>query len=169
MSENMPPNATPEEIIAQYKSDKRKKRGKVTIIVILVFVILSAIGGTQKDSETSSGTNLASNDKPVDSSWVPAGFTQWVDDDNLAWRWATSAETKCTYGTGACWAAMVVSKNGCPRSLYAEVNIFNKSDVQITYTNDTLSSVQPGQKVRLTFDTLSEEAQTARMSKFNCY
>jgi len=169
MSDNMPQGATPEEIIAQYKSKKRKKRGKVAIIVILAFVVLSAIGSTQKDSKASSTTNVGSIDKPVDSSWIPAGFTQWVEDDNLAWRWATSAETKCTYGTGACWAVMVVSKTGCPRSLYAEVNIFNKSDVQISYTNDTLSSVQPGQKVRLTFDTFNEEAQTAQMSKFNCY
>ena len=169
MSEETATGGTPEEIIAQYKSAKRKKRIKIAIGVVVAFVVLSAIGSTQEDSQTSGATSSTSSSSAADSSWVPAGFTQWVSDDNLAWRWATSAETTCTYGTGACWAAMVVTKSGCPRSLYAEVNIFDKNDVQISYTNDTLSSVQPLQKVRLTFDTFSEEAQTARMSKFSCY
>jgi hypothetical protein len=169
MSEDNPTGGTPEEIIAQYKSAKRKKRSKIIVGVIVAFIVLSAIGSTQEDSQKSVINSSASSSSAADSSWVPSGFTQWVSDDNLAWRWATSAETTCTYGTGACWAAMVVSKDGCPRSLYAEVNIFDKNDVQISYTNDTLSSVQPLQKVRLTFDTFSDEAQTAQISKFSCY
>ena len=169
MSENSPINASPEEIIAEYKSAKRKKRAKIYIGVFIAFIVLSAIGSTQNNSDISIATTSNSGTAVVNTSWVPSGFTQWVEDENLAWRWATSAETKCTYATGSCWAAMVVTKNGCPSSLYAEVNIFDKNDLQISYTNDTLSSVEPLQKVRLTFDTLNEEAQTAQMSKFNCY
>jgi hypothetical protein len=169
MSTDSPSGATPDEIIAQYKSSKRKKRIKVALGIILGLIILSAIGSTQGNNQSSSPTSSNASTQTVDSSWVPSGFTQWVDDENLAWRWATKAETNCTYSSGACWAAMVVSKNGCPSNLYGEINIFDKNDIQISYTNDTLSSVQPNQKVRLTFDTFSEEDQSARMSKFSCY
>jgi hypothetical protein len=64
---------------------------------------------------------------------------------------------------------MLISHDGCSDSLYGEVNIFDKNGVQIAYTNDSLSVVQPLQKVRLTFDTFDEAAHTAGVAKFSCY
>jgi hypothetical protein len=64
---------------------------------------------------------------------------------------------------------MIISKEGCPRSLYGEIKIFDSSDVQIDYTNDSASTVSPMQKVKLTFDTFNDNASTAQIGELNCY
>jgi hypothetical protein len=91
MSTDSPTGATPDEIIAQYKSSKRKKRIKVALGIILGLIILTAIGSTQGNNQSSSPTSSNASTQTVDSSWVPSGFTQWVDDENLAWRWEKSS------------------------------------------------------------------------------
>jgi hypothetical protein len=62
----------------------------------------------------------------------------------------------------------VVTKDGCPSGIYGEIAILDKSDVQIDYTNDTTTLVPAGEKVKMTFDTFNEEAETARLSKLTC-
>jgi hypothetical protein len=64
---------------------------------------------------------------------------------------------------------MVIAKNGCDRSLYAEISILDKSEVQIGYTNDTLSQALPMQENKLIFNTYEEAAYSARLSKISCY
>ena len=64
---------------------------------------------------------------------------------------------------------MVIAKSGCSSSLYGEINIFDSSDVQIDYTNDSTSTVSPMQKVKLTFDTFNDQAQTAQIGELRCY
>ena len=165
---------TPEEVIAEYKEQQRlkgQKRLKIVLGVIVGFVVLSVIGNM-----TGSGSSSSSVAPPVttttsdyDDSWIPSGFDGYTEDDTIAWRWATKSEVDCTYSTGACWSVILIAKEGCPRSLYGEVNIFDKNDIQISYTNDSVASVQPMQKVKLTFDTLDDSAQTANISKFSCY
>lgn len=165
---------SPEEVIAEYKEQQRQKgqkRLKIAIGVIVGFAILSVIGNlTDSGSSSNSVAPAITTTTPdYDDSWIPAGFDGYTEDDTLAWRWATKSEVDCTYSSGACWSVILVAKDGCPRSLYGEVNIFDKNDIQISYTNDTLASVQPMQKVKLTFDTLDDSAQTANISKFSCY
>jgi hypothetical protein len=64
---------------------------------------------------------------------------------------------------------MIITKNGCPTSLYGEIAILDNADTQIDYTNDTASSVLPGQKVKLTFDSFNEQSKKARLTKLSCY
>lgn len=167
---------TPEEVIAQYKIEQAeisKRRTKIALVGIAIIAVLFAIGSVTKDRPVGStaptfwdGTTAAESD---DSSWIPSGFDGYAKDDNLAWRWGSNAETACTYSSGACWSVILVAKDGCPNSLYGEVNIFDKNDVQISYTNDTLGTVQPMQKVKLTFDTLDDSSDSANISRFSCY
>ena len=63
---------------------------------------------------------------------------------------------------------MVITRDGCPSGIYAEISILDKSDVQIDYTNDSTSAVLPNSKVKLTFDTFNEEAETARIGEIGC-
>ena len=63
---------------------------------------------------------------------------------------------------------MVITKEGCPSGIYGEIAILDKSEVQIDYTNDTTASVPVGSKVKMTFDTFNEEADTARLSELTC-
>jgi hypothetical protein len=165
---------TPEQIIAEYKKNRKTRNWKIFIGIVAGFFVLSivgAIGGASNSdsggsAQSSSGTGVANS---ADESWVPADFNIWSGDTNIAWRWGSRSETKCTYSSGSCWSVMVVTKNGCPSSLYGEINIFDSNNVQIAYTNDSLSTVQAGQKVKMTFDTLNEDADTAGIAKFSCY
>ena len=64
---------------------------------------------------------------------------------------------------------MVISKSGCSSSLYGEIKIFDSSDIQIDYTNDSTSTVSPMQKVKLTFDTFNDQADSAQIGELKCY
>jgi hypothetical protein len=154
----------------------KKKR----FIIPIVFVALSIIGNLSDGLSGSSPSNdltmeqqrqkasdeLASK-YTVEPAWYPDGFNEY--SENVAWRWGTSKETDCSYSSGSCWSAIIISKEGCPNSLYGEIKIFDSSDVQIDYTNDTASTVSPMQKVKLTFDTFNDNASTAQIGKLSCY
>jgi hypothetical protein len=154
----------------------KKKR----FIIPIVFVVLSVLGNlTSGSNSSSSSSNLTveeqrqkasddlANKYTVEPAWYPDGFNEY--DGNLAWRWGTSKETDCSYSSGSCWSVMLIAKDGCPRSLYGEIKIFDSSDVQIDYTNDSASTVSAMQKVKLTFDTFNDNASTAQIGKFSCY
>jgi hypothetical protein len=103
-----------------------------------------------------------------DDSWIPSDFSGLSENDNVAWRWGTSSETNCTYSSGSCWSVMIITRDGCPSGIYAELAILDRSEVQIDYTNDSTTSVPPNTKVKLTFDTFNEEADTARIGEISC-
>jgi len=113
-------------------------------------------------------TNQIKSDTVQDSSWKPTNFEIWLDNPNVAWRWLKGNEFRCDYGD-ACWGMMIIAKEGCPNSLYAELSILDANDVQISYTNDSLSSTLPMQKSKMIFETYEEDAESARISKISCY
>jgi len=113
-------------------------------------------------------SNQIKSDTVQDSSWKPANFEIWLDNPNVAWRWLKGNEFRCDYGD-ACWGMMIIAKEGCPNSLYAELSILDANDVQISYTNDSLSSTLPMQKSKMIFETYEEDAESARISKISCY
>lgn len=155
-----------------------QKMGISVVVASLVYPILSTIVEDPKPSKpmvTYSDAKLdpfkdrPELDSPDVASWHDSSFTQWTEDSNLAWRWGTNKETSCSYSSGSCWSVMVISKTGCPSSLSGEIKIFDKSDIQIDYTNDTTSSVSPMQRVKLTFDTFNDQAQSAQIGELRCY
>jgi hypothetical protein len=135
---------------------------------LLIFSFIVSLFSGSSNSTSSSNTTVQT---PVveDTSWIPAGFDLYPNDANVAWRWGTSKETRCTYSSGSCWSAMIITKNGCSSSLYGEIAILDSAETQIDYTNDTASSVPPGQKVKLTFDSFNEQGRKARLTKLSCY
>ena len=136
------------------------------------FGTVPSASGSSTDGGTnpyrSSDPNTDSLSDTINNSWIPSGFTQYSDDKNLAWRWGTKKETNCSYSSASCWSMIVISNNGCS-SLYGEIKIFDSSDIQIDYTNDTTSTVSPLQKVKLTFDTFNDNASGALIGKLSCY
>ncbi len=171
---NQDQNKTPEEIIAEYKQQQKSKKGKkrkIIIGVVVGWIVLSSLVNVFSGESGSTDATFTSSASTTveDTSWIPAGFNSYLGDSNLAWRWGSKSETNCTYSDGSCWSIVAIAKNGCPRSLYGEINIFDSNDVQISYTNDTLGTVAPMQKVKLTFDTFEESASSANISRFSCY
>jgi hypothetical protein len=108
-------------------------------------------------------------DEPVDTSWIPSDFNSYSGNDNIAWKWADAVGGgyDCEYGD-SCWALLVITRDGCPNGMYAELAIFDRNDIQIDYANDLTTYVSPKQKVRLGFDTFNDNARTASVAEINC-
>lgn len=98
--------------------------------------------------------------------WYPKGFTEYKGD--IAWRWLERGEFNCSYGDH-CWGMLVVAKNGCPSSLYAEITILDGSGSNVGYTNDTTSGLSPGQQAKLIFEDFTPGADSARLGEISCY
>jgi hypothetical protein len=154
--------------------------GGVVLIVIAINVF-EGNSGEQSESywcpsnpsipafSTECGNSASTNNNDaIDTSWMPAKFNQWSQDPSVAWRWLENSEYECEYGDG-CWGLMVISKNGCLNGLYAELSLLDRNDVQVGYTNDSLSSSLPLQKSKMVFTTYDESADSARLSKISCY
>lgn len=96
--------------------------------------------------------------------WYPEGYSevragiagQWVD-----------APRDCY----SCyqWDFDMVAEDGCLGGVYAEINILDSSGRVIDWTNDTLSSLRPGEIGRLTFQEYGGSGTlSARLSELTC-
>jgi hypothetical protein len=157
---------SPEEVVRDFKKKQETKRN---IIIAIVLTILIIYAYNYSDNENSNSTLSPYPVIEEDlTGWIPAEFNIWTDDPNVAWRWLEDNEYKCTLGD-SCWGMMVIAKDGCNRSLYAEVSILDKNKVQIGYTNDAASQALPMQKTKLIFNTFEDDAHTARLARISCY
>lgn len=107
----------------------------------------------------------AADDKP----WYPKGYFEW--DSNVAWRYATNqggdpcGYSRCTYGR-----VQVITQNGCPDGLYAEMNFENSAGVVDDWSNDSVPFLGPGDKALLTFRSYTSLGEgTIQLVELNCY
>ncbi len=63
----------------------------------------------------------------------------------------------------------VVTKNGCPSSIYVEIQLLDKSGSAVGYSNDTVGSLAPEQVAKLDFTVTEEDDVEARLTEINCY
>ena len=77
-------------------------------------------------------------------------------------------EYKCDRGE-ACAGVMIVARDGCTNSLYAEISLLDKNGVQVGYTNDTLSSALSMQENKMVFNSYEEGVSEVRLAKISCY
>jgi hypothetical protein len=94
--------------------------------------------------------------------WYPRGFYEW--SDNLAWQWVDNPS--CDYFT--CWQMRVVTRDGCPSGLYAEINI-KRGGTVVDYSNDALGSLGPGETALLEFTDASDSGGTGSLTEIDCY
>jgi len=155
---------TPEDA----KPKRRLKRWQIILIAsILIYMVGNAVSKDASFNTSSSTTTATSSAPQVDTSWIPTDFSSWTDDPNVAWRWLSSKEYDCT--GDSCLGMMVIAKNGCKSNLYAEISLVDKSDVQVGYSNDSVSSASPMQKSKLVFNSYEKSATTGRVTKISCY
>lgn len=98
--------------------------------------------------------------------WYPNGY--FDVGDGLAGKW-TRDYVNC-YGCSY-WTMDVVSKNGCPSGVYVEMSIL-RDGVAVDWTNDSLSSLSPGQQGKLEFRAYlsgSGSNYTGSISESSCY
>ena len=163
---------SPEEVIARFKEQQRlqgQRRTKIVLGVVAVLAILSVLGSlTNSSDSTSSTTEVVSSS--VDTSWITGDFIPWGDGSNLAYSIGSVSNSACGYG--ACLGITVASKNGCPNSLYAEIELLDKNDVKIGYSNDSIGSLSSASKGQLIFRIQDSELSQAKMwnvTKISCY
>jgi hypothetical protein len=98
--------------------------------------------------------------------WYPEGYTEW--DGGIAWEWIDHND--CGYSSGYCWGIHVITRDGCPSGLYAEINILSGATV-VDYANDSLGSLAPGTVAKLDFVSFEEGQGDLRgsVTKINCY
>lgn len=103
----------------------------------------------------------AADNKP----WYPKGYYEY--GSNVAWKWA-DGPSPCGYSR--CWYShiKVVTRDGCPSGLYAEVNKLNASGTVIGWSNDSVPSLRPGQKARLVFVSY-DPSDKSSLAEISCY
>ena len=107
--------------------------------------------------------------RPV--AWWPEGYNEWLLDQNVAWRWQATSEFRCTYSgiDGRCFGIEVVTRDGCPDSLYVELSLIDANGAAIGFTNDTAGAILPGQHAKLVLDTFEMSAVQGRVTQITCY
>lgn len=138
--------------------------GCAAVIVVVGLLLVSMCSG--------SGGGSSSSVADTAQTWdPPEGYARQVTDrgSQLGVKWDTPKRSECTGYNTTCFALDVVSEKGCPRSLYVSITILSKAGENIGWTNDTAQGVQPGEPVRLVFDTYERGADSARIAEVNCY
>lgn len=142
---------------------------QVALPVLIILIVISVYQGFSGEDVPMPIPAPSNNSAQInDDSWIPSGFSEYSEDDNIAWRWGTNSETNCTYDSGYCWSVMVITRDGCPSGIYSEIAILDRSEVQIDFTNDSTTRVLPNTKIKLTFDTYNDDADTARVGEISC-
>jgi hypothetical protein len=101
----------------------------------------------------------------AETAWVPEGMEVSSLDGAIAGQWV--APEDCGRGQ-RCWTMEIVSRDGCA-NLYAEVALTTADGVNVGYTNDATTGIQPGQRTRLDFVSYEAAATGATLTELKCY
>jgi hypothetical protein len=97
--------------------------------------------------------------------WYPRGYRAY--DENIAWKW-DNLQTCEDESVAGCWQMSVLSKDGCPNSLSAEIDIEDVNDTVVDSSSDTLGPLARGTVGELSFETF-RASDHARLTKIDCY
>ena len=92
--------------------------------------------------------------------WYPDGFTEF--DANIAYKYNKGG---CDYFR--CHNVSVISRTACSL-MYAEMTLLDSSGANVGFSNDTASSVQPNQIVKLRFDVIEDSASQGQLTQVTC-
>ena len=147
---------------------------KIAGVTALVLSLIATISFANTTNSASSGfedidkifQSETSDNNYWNDSWVPPGYTAWSSDSNIAWKWAESGKNNCqNYG---CISAEFISERGCANGLYAAINWLDSSDSVISYSNDSIPSLNAYQTAKLRFDDIEGNGESGQMSTINC-
>lgn len=140
-------------------------------------VAVRTVGPTLTPAPTAKATDVQPSTKP-DKTPRPtatpratadplAGFEPYSGDPTILYRYLKKREYSCGF-YDRCDAMYVIPLNGCPTSLYVELNELSNG-VVVGFTNDTVGSVAAGQAARLTFPILDPSADQVQLTQVACY
>ena len=140
----------------------RKKLGILGVTALALLLTLSACSS----SPVTSAESVPENEVEVtpDVSWVPAGFTAWYLDSDVAYR-SPGTQNCDDYN---CVDIEFVSNYGCS-SFYAAANYLDGPDGNVIgYDNASLPSLGPLQKAKLRFEDTSNTSYDWQIAEINC-
>ena len=138
--------------------------GIIISLILSGFTVGSLIGTPRSDSLNSSADYSYENE--YDNSWVPAGYTAWYKDSNIAWRWANKGSYDCD--EYSCLAVDFISRTGCPNGLYADLNWLDSNDNVFAYDSASLPSLYDMQTAKLRFYDRDELGDTGQIASIEC-
>jgi hypothetical protein len=139
-----------------------KKEGSAAGGLVLLILIIG--GGWWFFGRGTGGDNTPS--LPDVQPWsAPAGMTKY--DSTTAYAWVTPKTGECI--SDRCWAMDVVTRDGCPTSLYVELSLTDSAGTNVGFTNDVAGVVSAGQKAHLIFDSFEDAASKATLADVTCY
>ena len=106
--------------------------------------------------------------RPTPDEWWPSDFSPSPEDDNVAFRFMDNGTYECEFG-GRCKGVEVITRDGCPTSLYVEASILDAGGTNIGFTNDTTSGLAAGQRAKLILEFFEESADSIRITDISCF
>ena len=101
--------------------------------------------------------------------WYPKGFKEWRQDSNMAYKYANNkGGDPCGYSSCRYGKYEVISEDGCPSGVYAEMNFMDAGGTVRDWSNDTVSYLAPMQKALLTFVSYSAPGGKIMLTELNC-
>lgn len=140
---------------------------KVLGLVVLLSVSLSGC------SSSNESANPKLTEEPVieDVNWAPEGYKYFdtpansqVDVHDVAYK---PDDSDSGNGYGAYFGFLVMAQNGCS-SLYVEANLTIDGIVE-DWTNDSTSSLAPGQEARMLLQFTSDKVGDIQWTKVTCH
>jgi hypothetical protein len=101
---------------------------------------------------------------PTPAPWYPEGYTLWSSD--LAWQWLDRSELDCS--VDSCWGMFVMTRYGCPTSLWVELQITDPSGTVVDSLVDSVGTLERGQQARLSFSSIEEGPLQAEPVEMAC-
>lgn len=131
----------------------------------LTFQFSTAKGKATTVNELAADLYTEADNKP----WYPKGFEEWNLDSNMAYKYAINkGGDPCGYSACRYGKYEVISQDGCPSGIYAEMNFMDAGGTVVDWSNDTVSYLEPMQKALLTFVSYSAPGGTIRLTEINC-
>lgn len=151
-----------------------KKIATFGMIISLVASLLAIGSIAASDSESSSSSSSSVSEDYMDefesvygdTSWVPAGYDAWESDSNVAWKYSSHSDFECDNYT--CIQIEMITRTGCPNSLYAALNWLDSGGSVISYDNASLPTLRAMQVAKLKFDDVTDSSDKGLLAEVNC-
>lgn len=103
--------------------------------------------------------------KAANKPWYPIDFQVIPSHPDFAYK---NFPTSCTYSFGSCAKFKIVSKYGCPKSLYVEANSIVNGEV-VDWGNDSVRSLAPGRVAVMEASFTASSRGSWEFADITCY
>jgi hypothetical protein len=140
----------------------------VSTVLLITGIVSNKLGFDQtlRSIDAIVNNNTYTDTTTTDSSWVPAGYTQWTEDPSLAFQFNNSASCQSDYGNG-CFMLDVVTSGTCS-SVYGDMDLTDSNGAYVNSTSASGGALYSGDTMTLEFDDPDGSATHAKITSLVC-